>query len=84
MTRVRDIMTTNVVTISLDERLDLVDEIMTSGNIRHIPVTKGGSGIRILYHPHLPPPPPRAPHGLSGRGTNSRKAGTDLPAVSPR
>lgn len=48
MTRVRDIMTTNVVTISLDERLDLVDEIMTSGHIRHIPVTKGGSVVGIV------------------------------------
>jgi acetoin utilization protein AcuB len=48
MTRVRDIMATNVVTISLDERLDLVDEIMTSGNIRHIPVTKGGGVIGIV------------------------------------
>ncbi|OGL62147.1 MAG: hypothetical protein A3J27_12980 [Candidatus Tectomicrobia bacterium RIFCSPLOWO2_12_FULL_69_37] len=48
MARVRDIMTTNVVTISLDERLDLVDEIMTSANIRHIPVTKGGSVVGIV------------------------------------
>ncbi|MBI3025254.1 MAG: CBS domain-containing protein [Candidatus Tectomicrobia bacterium] len=48
MARVRDIMTTNVVTISLDERLDLVDEIMTSGNIRHIPVTKGGRVVGIV------------------------------------
>ncbi len=46
--RVRDIMTTNVVTISLDERLDLVDEIMTSGNIRHMPVTRGGRVVGIV------------------------------------
>ena len=41
--RVSEIMTTNVVTISLDEKLDLVDEIMTSGDIRHMPVTRGGA-----------------------------------------
>ncbi|MEK6712022.1 MAG: CBS domain-containing protein [Nitrospinota bacterium] len=48
MTRVRDIMTKKVVTISLDETLDLVDEIMTSGHIRHIPVTKGGRVVGIV------------------------------------
>ncbi len=46
--RVKKIMTTKVVTISLDEKLDLVDEIMTSGDIRHMPVTKGGLVIGLL------------------------------------
>ena len=46
--KVSDIMTTNVVTISLDERLDLVDEIMTSGEIRHMPVTRGGAVVGLL------------------------------------
>lgn len=41
-------MTTNVVTISLDEKLDLVDDIMSSGDIRHMPVTQGGFVIGLL------------------------------------
>lgn len=45
---VRDIMTKNVVPISLDEQLDLVDEIMKEGNIRHMPVTKGGRVVGIV------------------------------------
>lgn len=46
--RVSEIMTTKVVTISLDERLDLVDEIMTSGDIRHMPVTQGGFVVGLV------------------------------------
>ena len=46
--RVREIMTRNVVTISLDERLDLVDEIMSEGSIRHMPVTKGGRLVGVV------------------------------------
>ncbi len=46
--RVKEIMTTNVVTVSLDEKIDLVDEIMSSGDIRHMPVTKGGLVIGLL------------------------------------
>lgn len=46
--RVKEIMTTNVVTISLDEKLDLVDDIMSSGDIRHMPVTQGGFVIGLL------------------------------------
>ncbi|MAE05779.1 MAG: hypothetical protein CMH76_05540 [Nitrospinae bacterium] len=46
--RVKEIMTTNVVTISLDEKLDLVDDIMSNGDIRHMPVTKGSFVIGLL------------------------------------
>lgn len=45
---VSKIMTTGVVTISLDEKLDLVDEIMSSGDIRHMPVTKGGFVVGLV------------------------------------
>jgi len=41
-------MTTGVVTISLDEKQDLVDEIMSSGDIRHMPVTKGGFVVGLV------------------------------------
>lgn len=46
--KVIEIMTKNVVSISLDERLDLVDEIMSSGEIRHMPVTQGGRVVGIV------------------------------------
>ncbi len=45
---VSDIMTKNVVSISLDEKLDLVDEIMSNGEIRHMPVTKGGRVVGVV------------------------------------
>lgn len=47
-TRVREIMTKNVVSISLDETLDLVNEIMENGHIRHMPVTQGGRVIGVV------------------------------------
>ncbi len=45
---ISEIMTLNVVSISLDEKLDLVDEIMSNGDIRHMPVTKGGRVVGIV------------------------------------
>ena len=46
--RVSEIMAKNVVAISLDEKMDLVDEIMTSGDIRHLPVTQGGLIVGLV------------------------------------
>ena len=45
---VSEIMTSKVVSISLDEKLDLVDEIMSNGDIRHMPVTQGGRVVGIV------------------------------------
>jgi CBS domain-containing protein len=45
---VSKIMTKGVVAFSLDEKLDLVDEIMSSGDIRHMPVTKGGAVVGLV------------------------------------
>lgn len=45
---VSEIMTLNVVSISLDEKLDLVDEIMSNGDIRHLPVTQGGRVVGVV------------------------------------
>ncbi len=45
---VSDIMIANVVSISLDEKLDLVDEIMSTGDIRHMPVTQGGRVVGVV------------------------------------
>ncbi len=51
--RVRDIMKGNIVSISQEEKLDLVDEIMGNGNIRHMPVTRGGRVVGIVSHRDL-------------------------------
>ena len=40
--RVRDIMQTKPVTISATERLSTVEDIMTLGRVRHMPVVAGG------------------------------------------
>lgn len=50
---VGDIMTKKVVSISLDEKLDLVEEIMANGEIRHMPVTSGGRVVGIVSHRDL-------------------------------
>jgi CBS domain-containing protein len=46
--RVRDIMQTKVVTISVTERLSTVEDIMTLGRVRHIPVVHGGRLVGVL------------------------------------
>ena len=51
--RVRDIMKGNIVSISQEEKLDLVDEIMGNGNIPHMPVTRGGRVVGIVSHRDL-------------------------------
>ncbi len=39
---VRDIMQTKLVTISASDRLSTVEDIMTLGHVRHMPVVQGG------------------------------------------
>jgi len=46
--RVRDIMQTKIVTISVTERLSTVEDIMTLGRVRHIPVVHGGRLVGVL------------------------------------
>lgn len=45
---VRDYMTKRVVSISLDETLKLAEDIMNLGNIRHLPVVKGGKLVGVV------------------------------------
>jgi CBS domain-containing protein len=47
-TRVRDIMQTKIVTISVTDRLSTVEDIMTLGRVRHIPVVHGGRLVGVL------------------------------------
>lgn len=45
---VRDIMRTDVVTLSAGDSLDLVDTIMRLGRIRHLPVLSGERVVGVL------------------------------------
>lgn len=47
-TRVRDIMQRRVVRISADERLSTVEDIMTLGGVRHIPVVRSGELVGVV------------------------------------
>jgi len=46
--RVRDIMETKLVTISASERLSMVEDIMTLGRVRHMPVVQGGRLVGVV------------------------------------
>jgi len=47
-TRARDIMQQNVVTIAAGERLSTVEDIMTLGNVRHMPVVQSGELVGVV------------------------------------
>lgn len=51
--RVRDIMPSKVVTISMGERLSTVEDIMTLGRVRHMPVVHGGTLVGVVSHRDL-------------------------------
>lgn len=46
--KIRDIMTTEVVTLAVDEELSLASDIMTLGRIRHLPVVEGHRLVGII------------------------------------
>ena len=46
--RVRDIMQRKPVTISASERLSTVEDIMTLGHVRHMPVVQGGKLVGVV------------------------------------
>jgi CBS domain-containing protein len=45
---VRDIMQQNVVTISAGDTLSTVEDIMTLGGVRHMPVVRGGALVGVV------------------------------------
>jgi len=47
-TRVRDIMQEKIVTISAGERLSTVEDIMTLGRVRHMPVVHAGKLVGVV------------------------------------
>jgi acetoin utilization protein AcuB len=46
--RVRDIMADKIVTISADDRLSTVEDIMTLGGVRHMPVVQAGRLVGVV------------------------------------
>jgi CBS domain-containing protein len=47
---VSDLMSKDLITLSVDESLDLADEVMELGRIRHLPVTNGGRLVGLVTH----------------------------------
>ena len=47
-TRVRDIMPEKMVTISAEDTLSTVEDIMTLGSVRHMPVVRGGKLVGVV------------------------------------
>jgi len=45
---VKSILNPKLVTVSADERLDTVDDIMALGHVRHLPVVKAGELVGIV------------------------------------
>lgn len=50
---VKSILHPKLVTVSADERLDTVDDIMALGHVRHLPVVKAGELVGIVSHRDL-------------------------------
>lgn len=46
--RVRELMQTEVMTLEVCDSLDLADDIMRLGRVRHLPVVSGGEVVGIL------------------------------------
>ena len=51
--RVRSIMQDKIVTVSADDSLDTVDDIMNLGHVRHLPVVKAGELVGVVSHRDL-------------------------------
>jgi CBS domain-containing protein len=68
---VRDVMQKSVVTISANERLSTVEDIMTLGRVRHMPVVRAGKLVGVVSERDLL----RASlSNLAGHGDDARRA----------
>jgi len=69
--RIRSIMHDKIVTVSADDSLDTVDDIMNLGHVRHLPVVKAGELVGVVSHRDLL----RASlSSISNVGLNEKKA----------
>ena len=46
-------MSTDLITLNEDETLDLVEEVMRLGRVRHLPVTRGSELVGLVTHRDL-------------------------------
>ena len=70
-TRIRDVMSEKIVPISADERLSTVEDIMTLGGVRHMPVVHAGRLVGVVSERDLL----RASlSNLTGFGSEQRRA----------
>src|SRR5512147_3153451 len=70
-TLVRDVMQEKIVTISVGERLSTVEDIMTLGRVRHMPVVRAGKLVGVVSERDLL----RASlSNLSSHGDDERRA----------
>jgi acetoin utilization protein AcuB len=51
--RVKSVMHEKIVTVSADDSLDTVDDIMNLGHVRHLPVVKAGELVGVVSHRDL-------------------------------
>ena len=51
--RVKDVMSTDLITLNEDETLDLVEQVMRLGRVRHLPVTRSSELVGLVTHRDL-------------------------------
>jgi len=51
--KVADVMSTDLITLNEDETLDLVEQVMRLGRVRHLPVTRGSELVGLVTHRDL-------------------------------
>ncbi len=51
--RVRDVMSSELITLDEEETLDLVEQVMRLGRVRHLPVTDSGALVGLVTHRDL-------------------------------
>ncbi len=51
--RVGDVMSTELITLEENETLDLVEQVMRMGRVRHVPVTRGRELVGLVTHRDL-------------------------------
>jgi CBS domain-containing membrane protein len=50
---VKDVMSTDLITLEENETLDLVEQVMRLGRVRHLPVTDGQTLVGLVTHRDL-------------------------------
>jgi CBS domain-containing membrane protein len=53
MLKVETVMSTDLITLNEDETLDLVEQVMRLGRVRHLPVTRGSELVGLVTHRDL-------------------------------